>query len=246
MDDQREIGFALGIYMGYSGLTGRSGKLLATLAQYGLVEKAGKGDVRVTQRAVDILHPDPSDPHSRGRALLEAAKSSELFETLMSRFPDGVSENALQSFLTREGYAAIAIPPAVSSYLETCQFLRQENAYDSHGASVRMGPQSSSEQSRTDEDQRNMLNQNTNMKNLQPSTRGLPLGAMDPSGAHRLNTVRVTVDGAKLQIHGGVLDIKGLEKLRKELDAYKTLLELNAAEDDEEEDGPESRNEDTD
>ena len=42
--------------MGYSGLTGRSLTVIAALAQFGLVEKAGKGDIKVSRRAVDILH----------------------------------------------------------------------------------------------------------------------------------------------------------------------------------------------
>lgn len=56
--------------MGYSGLTGRSLKVLAALIQFGLLERAGKGDVRVTQRAVEILHG--IDPADRNEAMLEA------------------------------------------------------------------------------------------------------------------------------------------------------------------------------
>ena len=52
--------------MGFAGMTGSSSKALADLAHYGLIEKAGKGAIRVTQRAVDILYP--SSPAGRAEA----------------------------------------------------------------------------------------------------------------------------------------------------------------------------------
>ena len=115
--------------MGYSGITGRSGKLLATLIQYALLEKSGKGGVRVSKRAVDILHPDPNDQSAKRQALYEAAFSVSLFSDLRDRFSDGVpSEHALRSYLMREGFNEAAVSPTINSYLETYRFLQQENA----------------------------------------------------------------------------------------------------------------------
>lgn len=120
--------------MGYSGITGRSAKLLATLLQYALLERAGKGGVRVTKTAVDIIHPDADGGIGRRRALLEAAFSPGLFHELRERFSDGVpSENALKSYLMRQNFADVAVGPAINAYLETCRFLQQENAFESHG-----------------------------------------------------------------------------------------------------------------
>ncbi|UPA24582.1 hypothetical protein [Shinella oryzae] len=121
--------------MGYSGITGHSGKMIASMLQYGLLEKFGKGEVRISTRAVDILHPDVAS--DRLFALNSAAFEPELFSRLRIRFADGVpSENNLRSFLVREGFSDVAVGPAVSSYLETCRFLQLENAYDlSKGAS---------------------------------------------------------------------------------------------------------------
>ena len=118
--------------MGYTSLSGRSAKLLATLAQFDLVERAGKGGVRVSRRAVDILHP--VDDVSRKAALAEAGLAPSLFQQLAARFPDGVpSENSIRSYLTRENFADAALGPAITSFLETYSYLRQEGAYDSHG-----------------------------------------------------------------------------------------------------------------
>ena len=56
--------------LGYRGRTGPANQALASLAAYGLLERAGKGDTRVTERAVAILHAD-SDGEKREN--LEAA-----------------------------------------------------------------------------------------------------------------------------------------------------------------------------
>ncbi|HEY2481781.1 MAG TPA: hypothetical protein VGI30_06235, partial [Caulobacteraceae bacterium] len=47
--------------IGYLGLSGPANATLAALAQYGLVERAGKGEMRVTPRAQAILHPNSED-----------------------------------------------------------------------------------------------------------------------------------------------------------------------------------------
>jgi len=121
--------------MGYSGITGPSGKMLANLNQYGLIEKAGKGGVRVTALAVDIMHPDSEA--TKRPALEIAAFNPPLFADLRSKFPDGVpSSNALESYLMRQGFADAAVKPAVSSYMETCRFIQQEGAYESYDATA--------------------------------------------------------------------------------------------------------------
>ena len=121
--------------MGYSGMTGASGKMLANLLHFGLVEKASKGTVRVTPLAVDILHP----PHGADTtaALHRAGFSPAVFQRFRRDFPDGVpSANALRSYMIRAAFNDVAIEPATASYLETCAFLQKENAYESHGAQL--------------------------------------------------------------------------------------------------------------
>lgn len=126
---------------GYSGLTGRSSKILATLNQYGLTEKAGKGGIRVTKRAVDILHPESDE--SRRKALSEAGSGPELFQQLRAHFVDGPpSESTLKGWLMRKEFADVAIGPAANSFLETYRYLQQERAIESHGSGVDNGPNS--------------------------------------------------------------------------------------------------------
>src|SRR4051794_18574026 len=112
-------------HMGYSGQSGASDKMLASLAHYGLLEKAGKGQTRVSQLAVDILHPETSA--DRRKALREAAYSPNIFAEIRDRFTDGnPSEHALRSWLTRENFLDNAIGPVVEAYIENCRYLEQE------------------------------------------------------------------------------------------------------------------------
>lgn len=108
--------------MGYSGISGRSSTVLSNLIQFGLVEKTGKNEVRVTRRAIEILYPDTDA--SKAEALRAAAREPELFRSISERFTDGLpSETALQSYLIRQGYTHAAVAPATRAFLETFLFL---------------------------------------------------------------------------------------------------------------------------
>jgi hypothetical protein len=119
-------------HIGYGGSSGAADKAIATLGHYGLTEKVGKGEIRVSQLALDIIHPNK--PEDRKRALLQAAFSPQIFKDLRERFPEGhVSEGALESYLKRENFLDRAIVPVTRAYLETCRFLEQEKALESGG-----------------------------------------------------------------------------------------------------------------
>jgi len=121
--------------MGYSGLTGQSSKMLSNLAHFDLIEKAGKGGVRVTDIAVKILHPHSIQ--EKRMALNQAAFSPELFADIKENAPDGfVSENSLRATLMRQGFSSVAVQPAIRSYMETYDFLREEKAIESHSGLV--------------------------------------------------------------------------------------------------------------
>ena len=152
-------------HIGYSGISGASDKAIATLFQYGLIEKVSKGEVQVSRLAVDCLYPDPDEGNAA--ALQEAAFNPELFAHLKERFPDRPSESALKSYLKREGFVERAINPAVSAYLETCSFLELKNAYESAGALKPEAPISS---------------QSTRTEAQQPMQTAVPTPAQNFSG----------------------------------------------------------------
>lgn len=118
--------------IGYSGLSGPASKALAALASYGLVERAGKGEMRVTGRARAILHPD--NLQERRQGLLAAAFEPSLFQELRGRWPDMIPpEDGIITYLHRQGFNQSAIRPAMKAYRDTLLFLEQEGASDSHG-----------------------------------------------------------------------------------------------------------------
>ena len=118
--------------IGYSSLSGPANKALAALAQYGLVERAGKGEMRVTQRARAILHPD--DPAEKRRELEAAALEPSLFREMKERWPDVMPpEEAVISYFNRRGFNPSAIRPAARAYLQTLLYLEEENDSESHG-----------------------------------------------------------------------------------------------------------------
>lgn len=119
-------------HLGYSGLNGAADKSIGTMMQYGLFEKVAKGEIRVSQAAVDILHPGTID--EKRAALTECAFMPPLFSILRKRFSDGTpSTEALKSYLLRESFNDRAIGPITTAYTKTCALLERENAIDSGG-----------------------------------------------------------------------------------------------------------------
>jgi hypothetical protein len=116
-------------HVGYSGLSGAADKALATLKHYNLLERSGTGQTRVTQVAMDIIHPDSDE--DRKSALLTAGMGPDIFSEIQERFPSSPpSESALTSWLVRENFQNRAIKPIVKSYTETYRYLEREGAFD--------------------------------------------------------------------------------------------------------------------
>ncbi len=119
--------------IGFSSLSGPANKALAALAAYGLVERAGKGDMRVTELARAILYPDTD---SEKLAQLQAAASAPpLFQKIRERFPDLAipPKDGLINYLNREGFNPSVVNRAANAFLDTAAYLEKERASDSHG-----------------------------------------------------------------------------------------------------------------
>lgn len=119
-------------HIGYSGVNGASATALASLKQFGLVSDAGKGMIRLTSLALDIIEPE--NEHARAGALREAALNPDLFASLRDRFPEKVpSESNLRAHLVRQGFTSAAIKPIVAAYLGTHEYIATLEESESYG-----------------------------------------------------------------------------------------------------------------
>lgn len=106
------------------------------------MERAGKGETRVTERARDILHPD--SPAQRLARIREAASEPSLFRELGERFIGVVPpEDGVVSFLHRQGFNPNAVRPAAQAFLETMSYLEELGGSGSHGTGTPLGAESS-------------------------------------------------------------------------------------------------------
>lgn len=214
--------------MGYAGLTGRSLTVIAALAQFGLVEKAGKGDIKVTRRAVDILHA--VDEADRAEAIQEAAFAPNLFQQLHDRFPEGVpSQNALRSYLIQREFGDVAIGPAISAFLETIAFAEKANESERTGDGESDASESPVSPQIPDN---NVMQQLAQPVGSAYPGRTLPvssevidaLGRFSPRRDIVPNEVYLDIRGSR-EVHvEGVLDYNGILDLEEKLKALKMIL----------------------
>jgi hypothetical protein len=119
--------------IGFTALSGPANKALAALAEYGLLERAGKGEARVTERARDILHA--ATEAQRKARIYEAAMEPPLYRELRERFV-GIPvppEDGVVTYLNRRGFNKNAVPYAAKAFLSTMSYLEEMGATESHG-----------------------------------------------------------------------------------------------------------------
>jgi hypothetical protein len=117
--------------MGYSGLSGASATAVSALHKYGLLDKAGADEIKVSDRAMRIMHPH--SPEEKAAAIREAASEPALFAELAERFPGKIpNEDLLRNYLVRKGFAQAALGAVISAYRETSEMVQAVGGdYDS-------------------------------------------------------------------------------------------------------------------
>jgi hypothetical protein len=117
--------------MGYAGLNGASATAVSALHKYGLLERVGGDEVKVSERALQIAHPH--SPAERARAIRDAANSPILFAELQEKFPGRrPNEELLRNYLVRKGFAPAALSAVISAYRETSEMVDGDGGvYDS-------------------------------------------------------------------------------------------------------------------
>lgn len=212
-------------HIGYSGQSGAADKALATLLHFGLVERVGKGQVRVSQCAVDIIHPDGEQ--ARRCALMDAAFRPQIYKDLRERFGNHVSETALHSYLVRENFLDRAIGPVSNGYLETLRYLEQEKAFESDGNDTAEGGESGPSGDDGNFEMDDLLTAERPVKTVpSPRTTTIPMETGE-SEWMRLSLGRDTK--ARLLVTGA-MGPKEIGRLIKLLEAQKDVLDDDFAE----------------
>ena len=120
-------------HVGYSSISGASEKMLSTLAHYGLIESAGKGQTKITNLGLDIYAPESEA--SKKLAIYKAGKTPSVFTMIDSHFDVRPSESSLRNWLIREQFVDRAIQPVMKAYFKTMDYIEQSGALESGGPS---------------------------------------------------------------------------------------------------------------
>lgn len=118
--------------IGFTTRSGPANQALASLAAYGLLERAGKGDARVTERARAILYPNSQGELADN--LREAALSPPLFQQLRERFEytPAPPEEGVVRYLNRLNFNPNAVRRAAKAFLGTIRYLEEFEVSDSN------------------------------------------------------------------------------------------------------------------
>lgn len=181
-------------HMGYNTLNGTSLAALSALSKYGLLEKAGS-DLRVTSRAMAILHPSSED--EKREAVKEAALEPALFNDLLTHFEEQLpSDNNLQSHLIRRGFSPNAVTGVIEVLRETMEYADITSSAEAQERPVAAERKAVAA----------VLTRDVSVT------------------ASRGPTVSVTLEDDQLRVTAVLVDQKGIVKLIRVLEANKLLL----------------------
>jgi hypothetical protein len=104
-------------------LSGPAVSKLASLRQYGLIEDAGRGKVKVSEQALDLKLHDPGEPEFERAAKIAALKPS-LFAELHADYGEA-SDNALRDHLFKERkFSEDGAARVIRAYRDTVSFAK--------------------------------------------------------------------------------------------------------------------------
>lgn len=198
-------------HMGYSGTSGRSLKAISALIKYGLLEDTGSDGLRVTERALAIIYPDPENPELKHTALLEAARSPALFGDIFERWDTRPSETSLQAFLVREGFNSNSFGHVTRAFYETFDLVSNlATPYDSDDQPPVGDDQDGREDSAVEQ----------RLQKKQPT----PQQPARPSVSQDINSTKPLFDFETVAINTRIDNQEDLAELIQRLQQIKTML----------------------
>ena len=194
-------------HMGYKGLNGSSLKALSALLKYGLLEKTKDDKRKVTQLAIQILHPETST--EREEAIRKAALHPSLFREIAEQWPTGIpSDENLKAYLIRRQFHTDAIKDVISSYRETMELVAKE------------GPKYAAKSLLTEEEKAKKP-ETPKVQASQDAPRQSESAWQRASGAEPF---RVSFTGSGIEIAGRITDAESADELVRAVNALKLLL----------------------
>jgi hypothetical protein len=193
-------------HMGYNGINGASLKVLSALGKYGLLEEVNGDKMRVSPLAMSILYP--ANDLERSRSIREAAFKPPLFMEMREEWGDASPSDAnMRSYLVRRSFATDAIDRVIEAYRDTMELVsRSATEFNPPPAPVSV----------------------TEDIPVSPPARAVvpiaPTAAQMHSATLTDNTLRVSLTDSGLEVHAGLVDVEGVDRLIKILEANKSLL----------------------
>jgi hypothetical protein len=109
--------------LGFRSLSGPARVAIAALRQYGFIDKAGKGAIRVSDLGVRVLHGNPED---KRLALAQAGTNPTLFKELAKEHADA-SENSIASYLiTQKEFSPDGARRAAKAFRATLKLAKEK------------------------------------------------------------------------------------------------------------------------
>ncbi len=201
---------------GYKGETGPSRQVMAALNHYDLVNYIGRGTdrkVKLSELALKIVLDKVPNSPARAAAIKEAALKPPIFAKLLEAFPFGIGTDAgIETYLTLTcGYTEAAATNVLSTFKDTLEFAglnKPDNLPDETTEILEVEP----------------LEPNFEPNRVPPVTiPPLITGTAMPMATAE-NDIKVLLDGNRIRVSAFV-DLKGLKRLKKILDANAALLE---------------------
>lgn len=114
--------------LGYTSLNGASLTAIATITQYGLLEKAGENGLKVSKDAVTIIELPQGNPE-RSEAIKKAAFTPKLFSELHNTFGERLpGDENLRVWLIRKGFNQKATDGVIRVYRDNLELVTAETS----------------------------------------------------------------------------------------------------------------------
>lgn len=112
-------------HMGYNSLNGKSLGIISAASKYGLLQ-GNRDSMSVTPLALNIIATEPGS-EDRVAAVKQAVRSPALYKEVLDQFPEGVSDQALRSFLlTKKQFLPNAADVFIRGFRETLEYEANE------------------------------------------------------------------------------------------------------------------------